>query len=173
MNLNEILILMATVFFARITDVTIGTIRTIFLVDGRKYIAAMLGFVEVTIWFLVVRNAIVTTVGLPYVVIAYAGGFASGNLLGSFLSAKLMAEKLTVNVVTSNRSLAIVDGLRSHKFGVTKMECTGRNESLRHFLFLEIKATRLDEMTEIIKKLDPGAFITVNRTKVVVNGFIK
>ena len=173
MELNEILILMATVFFARITDVTIGTVRTIFLVDGRKYIAALLGFVEVTIWFLVVRNAIVTQIGLGYVVVAYAGGFASGNLLGSYISTKLMAEKLTVNVVTSKRDLALVDQLRDHKFGVTKMECTGRNESLRFFLFLEIKATRLDEMTEIIKKLDPQAFITVNRTKVVVNGFIK
>jgi uncharacterized protein YebE (UPF0316 family) len=173
MALNEILILMATVFFARITDVTIGTVRTIFLVDGRKYIAAILGFVEVTIWFLVVRNAIVSNVGIIYVVVAYAGGFASGTLLGSFISSKLMAEKLTVNVVTSNRQLTLVDQLRDHKFGVTKMECTGRNESLRYFLFLEIKASRLDEMTEIVKKIDPGAFITVNRTKVVVNGFIK
>lgn len=173
MELNQILILLATVFFARIVDVTIGTIRTIFLVDGRKYVAALLGFVEVTIWFLVVRNAIVSDVAVGYVVIAYAGGFASGNLLGSFISTKLMAEKLTVNIVTSKRDLALVDSLRDHKFGVTKMECTGRNESLRFFLFLEIKATRLDEMTKIIKKLDPSAFITVNRTKVVVNGFIK
>jgi uncharacterized protein YebE (UPF0316 family) len=48
---NEVLILAITIFFARLIDVSLRSIRTIFLVEGKRIIPALIGFVEVSIWF--------------------------------------------------------------------------------------------------------------------------
>jgi len=170
---SEVVVLCLTIFFARICDVTFGTIRTVLIVDGRKVLAALCGFVEVCIWFAVVREALNSDVGGIYVVVSYAGGFAAGNLLGSYLSTKFLGEKLAVYIVTTNRDEFLVEALRDAKFAVTKMDCTGREDSERHFLFAEIKGSRLEELKKICKNIDSGAFITVHKTKVVVNGFLK
>ena len=38
------------IFFGRIVDVTLGTLRIIFVSKGEKYLAPLIGFFEVLIW---------------------------------------------------------------------------------------------------------------------------
>ena len=52
----ELLFLCIKVFFVRITDVTMGTFRTILTVKAKPIQASMIGFIEVLIWFLVVKE---------------------------------------------------------------------------------------------------------------------
>ncbi len=172
--MDPVLQLCLTVFFARICDVTFGSIRTILLVDGKRVKAALFGFVEVCIWFAVVREALNNPYGNSiFVVIAYAGGFALGNLLGGFLSEKLLGEMLSVNIVTGKPGDVVAKKLREAGFAVTEMNCRGRENTARSLLFIEIQSKRLKKLQAIATAEDPTAFITVSKTKVVVNGFLK
>jgi len=69
------------VFFARVVDVTLGTLRIIFTSRGKRHLAPLLGFVEVFIWVSVIAEI---TKGAHNIVayLAYAGGFAVGNYVG-------------------------------------------------------------------------------------------
>ncbi len=168
---EELLILCLTVFFGRICDVAIGSIRTIFLVDGKKVKAAIAGFVEVFIWFNIVREAMSSDVGGIYVALAYAGGFALGNYVGGWISEKILGEMQTVHVITTR--LCMAEELRKCGFAVTEMDCKGMNDQEKKFLFVQIQSKQSNKLEKTINELDNHAFITVNKTKAVVNGYLK
>lgn len=165
----EILLICIKIFLARIADVSIGTARVLTLVNGRKYLAASLGFVEVSIWFVIVREAFNGPSSI-FVVIAYAGGFAAGNLLGSYISERLIKEKILIQVIVAeNEALSLA--LRAKGFGVTCVEAKGRNNTNRMMLLLQTTSNRFNEVETIIDSFDEKAFITVQKTKTVLNGF--
>ena len=69
------------VFFARVADVTLGTMRIIFISRGKRNLAPLLGFVEVFIWITIVSQ-IVSNAHNLLAYLAYAAGFATGSLPG-------------------------------------------------------------------------------------------
>ena len=85
-GIMEILILCIKIFCVRIVDVSMGTFRTIVTVKGQKLLASMIGFVEVFIWFVIVKEALSTDSTSIFIAFAYAGGYATGTYLGSLLS---------------------------------------------------------------------------------------
>lgn len=171
MDTKEIIILCLTIFVARISDVTIGTIRTIFVVNGRKFIAAALGFAEVLIWFTVVREALNTESNNIFIPLAYAAGFACGNLLGGYVSEKVIKDKYSVKVITTDLSMVLIDTLRENNYAVTVSECFGRNNTPKWMLYLEIQDSRLKELKKLIYSVDEHAFVSVNKSKAVYKGF--
>jgi hypothetical protein len=81
-------ILPLIVFLVRLTDVTLGTMRIIFVARGRKYLAPLLGFIEVFIWITVVSQ-IVRGAQNIVAYLAYAAGFAVGNYVGMIVEERL------------------------------------------------------------------------------------
>ena len=167
---NEVLVLVITVFFARLTDVTLRTIRTILLIDGKKYTAALLGFFEVSIWLLVIRNAITSTQGVVYIALAYGSGFALGHILGVTLVERLVKQINKVIIITTSTNDAFVKALRNKQFGVTKIEAFGIGETKKYYLYLEILASRLVTLNQVLAEYDPTAFMIINKSKEAING---
>lgn len=159
------------VFFARIIDVTLGTIRTMFTVKGKRIVAALIGFVEVLIWFLVVREALSTDDKSIYIAISYALGFATGTYFGGFLASKLIKGKIAVQVFTEN--IKIVDILREAGYAVTVMDCKGYNTKSKYMLYIGVDKKKEHELRRIIEQLDEAAFIVENETNYVENGYFK
>ena len=121
------LILCLKVFFARILDVSLGTIRTMFVVKGKRLNGALIGFFEVLIWFLVVREALQTGVDNIFVAVSYASGFAIGTYIGGFLLSILITRKIGVQVFTDSKDL--IEVLRDKNYAVSVIECHGYNET--------------------------------------------
>ena len=94
----DILLWSLVIFAARVTDVSLGTIRVQFIVRRKKLLAAAIGFVEVLIFILIVGRVIQDIQHWPYV-LAYAGGFATGTLLGITLSEKLSQRVVQTTVI--------------------------------------------------------------------------
>ncbi len=90
------LVLPAAIFLARICDVTIGTLRIIFVSKGNKLIAPVLGFFEVLIWIIAITR-IIENLNNPFCYVAYAAGFATGNYIGLRVE-----EKLAVGIVSGS-----------------------------------------------------------------------
>ena len=165
-------ILCLKIFFVRILDVSLGIIRTMFVVRGKKLISSMIGFFEILVWFLVVKEALQTESNSIFIAISYSLGFATGNYIGALLSDKLITGNVSVQVFTNNNNLEKI--LREHGYGVSSVVYTGyEEEAHKHMLFINVDKKKEKALRELIKKNDKEAFIIVNETKYVENGYFK
>ncbi|MEG2258558.1 MAG: DUF5698 domain-containing protein [Oscillospiraceae bacterium] len=170
----SVFVICLQIFFCRIVDVTLATVRTVLTVKEKPGYAAMMGFVEALMWFLVVREALtVDGNGLP-TAIAYAAGFATGTFTGGLVSHRFIKGNITCQIVTTNKNNALVSAIRAEGYGVSVIDV---NESEfcgeKYMLFCEIPNRRLEELKKLVRKFDEKAFIMVQETKYVYNGFIK
>ena len=165
------LILCIKIFFARIFDVTLGTVRTMFTVKGKRLIASLIGFIEVLIWFLVVREALNTESKSIFVAISYALGFATGTYIGGVISNLVIKGKITVQVFTENMELVKI--LREKGFGVTSVDCKGYNTESKHMLYINVDKKKEKSLRKLIEINDERAFIVENEANYVENGYFK
>lgn len=165
------LILCLKIFFVRIIDVSLGTIRTLFVVKGKRLIASAIGFVEVLVWFLVVKEALNTDSNSIFIAISYALGFATGTYIGGFLSELLITGKIEVQVFTEENDLVKI--LRKHGYAVTVIDCKGYNTAAKYMLYISVEKKKQKELRILIKSNDEKAFIVENEIKHVENGYFK
>ena len=169
----ELLLLCLKIFFVRILDVSMGTLRTVVTVKGKNLYASMIGFFEMFIWFLIVKEALNTTETSIWIAVAYSLGFATGTYIGGTLSKKLISGNLSVQIITNKAYPDMVNTLRNEGYGVTVMDVEGKNKDQeKYMLFIEINNKSLNHLQHLVKKIDNYAFIVVNETKYVQNGFI-
>ena len=162
------------IFFARILDVSLGTVRTLFTVKGQRKAASLIGFVEIMVWFLVVRSAFNSDEAGLLLAVFYAGGYAVGTYIGSGIAARLIKGTVTVQVVTSSRDDSVTDAIRSAGYALTVLNVNASEYGAEKYMFFaEISASSLEDFKALVYSLDPRAFITVQETKYVYNGFIK
>jgi len=161
-------ILPLLIFFFRICDVSLGTIRVIFIAKGLKYIAPIIGFFEVIIWLLAIGQVMnnVTNVACY---IAYGGGFAAGTLLGMTVEERLSIGTVIVRVISNEDITLLVSFLRAHSFGVTIAEGEGSKGKVKIILSV-IKRQDLDEVVRGIQHHLPGTFYSVEEIKSVAEG---
>lgn len=170
----SIVIICVEIFFCRILDVSIGTVRAVLTVKDKPKTAAMMGFVEAFLWFVVVRQAMNLATGGVWVALAYAAGFATGTYVGGVLAAHLIRTNHTVQIVTTGRDDELVAAVRAAGFGAAVLDVKGSDfGGERYMLFCEIPSNRLRELKNIVHSRDKTAFIMVQETKYVYNGFMK
>lgn len=167
----ELALLCLKIFAVRIIDVSLGTARTIIMIKGKSFIASVIGFIEVFIWFMIVREALNTTESGPIIAVSYSLGFAVGTYIGSILSNNFIEGTLGVEVITTNKNLAEI--IRKKGYAVSLLDVKGQKEEEKYMLVIEIKNKRLNSLKELINKEDENAFIMVSETKLVQNGYFK
>ena len=101
----SILILCIKIFLVRIIDVSLGTFRTIITVKGKALYASIIGFIEVFVWFIIVREALNTDIDSIWIAISYSLGFSTGTYIGSILSKKFIEGTLSVQIITNKYNL--------------------------------------------------------------------
>ncbi len=143
----------------RIVDVTLSTIRTLMVVQGRKYYAGILGFVEVTIWVLAIRHIMLHIDNL-WNILGYSTGFGLGNIIGITLEQKFGLGYLQIYIISLHNADEIADELRRNKFGVTLLPAEGSSGG-QSILVSIIARRRQQEFLDIVEKIDPKAFITI------------
>lgn len=168
----ELLFLCIKIFCVRIIDVSLATCRTIVTVKGKNIYAAMIGFVEIFVWFMIVKEALNTNETSIFVAISYAGGFASGTFIGGLLSQKFIKGNFGVQIITSSANDLMISELRKNGYAVSVMRVEGQDtETQRYMLFIEIDKKKFDSLKRLVKSFDEKAFIVVNETREVQNGY--
>ncbi|MGI6144568.1 MAG: DUF2179 domain-containing protein [Peptococcia bacterium] len=147
------------IFFARILDVSLMTMRTLMVVRGQKLYAAIIGFFEVII-YIVALGKIFNDLSNPLNLISYALGFATGNYVGSWLEEKLAVGTFTVQVITLKEPLALTEILRDEGYGVTVIEGEGR-EGRRYILQIILQRKRFKHLRKVIDEWDQESFWTI------------
>lgn len=162
------------IFFCRILDVTCGTLRTVLTVKEKTPLAALLGFFEVFIWFLVVRQALNSSDNGFFIALSYAGGYACGTYVGGHIARRLIKSDLVVEVVTSRRDSALIHAIQDQGFAVTVVNVNPSEfGGEKYMLFSEILGKRMEEYKQLVHSFDPAAFIMIQETKHYFNGFIR
>jgi uncharacterized protein YebE (UPF0316 family) len=157
------------IFFSRILDQSIGTLRLIFVSKGYKKIAPFLGFFEVIIWLLAVAQ-IMKHLDNPLCYIAYGGGFAMGNYIGIILEEKLSIGTVILRVIPKKDTTALINHLRENGFGVTSVKAEGAKGEV-DIVFTIIKRKKIKSAIEIINHYNPNAFFTIEEVKAVKDGY--
>jgi uncharacterized protein YebE (UPF0316 family) len=162
-DLFNYLIMPLLIFFARICDQSIGTLRIIFVSKGQKNIAPILGFFEVLIWIVAISK-IMQNLDNYVNFIAYAAGFATGNLIGMIIEEKLAIGIQMIRVFANERGQELVHSLNSNGYGATFVEAHGAREKV-HLIYTIIHRNELGKVTELINEFNPGAFYTIEEVK--------
>lgn len=169
----EIFILCIKIFIVRIIDVSLATCVTVLTVKNRRLIATILGFIDVLIWFLIVKEALNTELQSIWIAFSYAGGYACGTFVGTTLSNILIKGKISVQVILNHISKDTIDIIREEGYAVSELECKGKDNTRKTMLFIEVDKKNLNNLNKVIKEIDKNAFIVANETKFVSNGFFK
>jgi uncharacterized protein YebE (UPF0316 family) len=167
----NILFLCIKIFFVRILDVSLGTFRTIITVKGKSLYASIIGFVEVFVWFVIVKEALNTEETSIFIAISYALGYATGTFVGSKLSLKFISSNLSVQIITSKANI-LSKALREKGYAVTVINVEGMDSLDKYMLFIEINDKKLEMLQKITKEIDENAFVVVNETKYIQNGYM-
>jgi len=162
------LVLPALIFFARVIDVSMGTIRVIFVSRGLKYLAPIVGFFEILIWLLAIGQ-IMKNLSNPLCYVAYAGGFAMGNFIGIHIAEKLSLGVVMIRVVTTKDATQLVDFLRTENYGVTSVDGQGTSGQVK-VVFTIVPRREVRSVGELIKKFNPNAFYSIEEVGHVKRG---
>ena len=153
------------IFFARILDVSLNTIRTTFVLRGKTSIVAIIAFLEITIWFLVARTALNTELNL-FIVLSYSGGYTMGTIIGTIFTNKIIRTNIEILVISDK--IRSIKKIKDNNFGATIIN----KDNNRVIFIINTTKKRLDELTSLISELDNKAFITVKETRTIINGYI-
>ncbi len=167
-DLYSWLILPLLIFFARVLDVTLGTLRIIFVSRGRKYLAPLLGFVEVFIWVAVIAQVTRDAHNLV-AYLAYAAGFAAGNFVGMTIEDKLAIGTLIVRVIIQNHAEELIANLHGAGFGVTSVEGQGALGAVK-LIYTIVPRRHLADVVGIIHRSHPQAFLSVEEARSTEKG---
>lgn len=158
-TLFDLLILPLFIFLARICDMSLDTLRIIFISKGYKTVAPIIGFFEVLIWIVVITR-IMQNLDNWICYVAYAGGFATGNFVGMMLDEKLAIGHEMVRVITKKDAHDLTTALRSAGFAVTSVDAMGMQGAVG-ILYIVITRKMLNDVIAIINTYNPNAFYTV------------
>ena len=156
------------IFLARIADVSLGTIRLIFISRGMKYIAPIVGFFEILIWLLAIGQ-IMNNLTSPVCYVAYAGGFAMGNFIGISIAEKLSLGVVLIRIVTKKDATELVECLNSADYGVTSVDGHGATGQVM-VLFTIVPRREVKNVVDIIMKFNPSAFYTIEEVGFMEKG---
>jgi len=159
------------IFFARIVDVSLGTIRTILTIRGDKYPAAVIGFFEILV-YVVALGKVINSLQDPVRLFLYCAGFASGVVIGTVLEERLALGFRGMQVITDCANHSLVDFLRAQGHGVTTWDGHGL-EGPKLIINIFLRRNLASQVAEKIRQLDQNAFIVFMEPKQFRGGFMK
>jgi uncharacterized protein YebE (UPF0316 family) len=149
------------IFFARIFDVSINTVRIIYVLGGRKLTSTLLGFFESFVWLMAIRQ-IFEHLDNWICYVAYPAGFAAGIFVGMIIEEKIAYGKVIVRIITRKDIHALLQYLNKqyHRYTYVKAEGPDGHENL---VFTVLEREKLDELLMTMKEILPTAFYTVEK----------
>ena len=157
------------IFCLRIGDVSAGTLRVIFLVNGRRGPAALLAFCESAIWVIAISR-VFSHLDHWQNMVGYATGYACGTMVGITLDQFIGIGQSVVRVFTRDTHLHLRDRLASEGFGVTLFRGEGVNGPVQE-LIIVIQRRRRKELVRHVKAIDPTAFVTFEAAAATYGGY--
>ena len=156
---------------ARICDVSLGTIRTIYTLRGRKIVSACIGLVESTIFITAISSVLAAGVADPLKIAGYVTGYALGVYIGISIEGFIASGWTMLRIVSRESSADLVERLRGDGEAVTIVMGEGRDGPVP-ILFVVVRRKRARKALRVIRQIAPKAFITVDSVGQAIGGTI-
>jgi len=157
------------IFILRVADMTLDTLRLLFVMRGKKQVAWILGFFQSAIFVLAIGR-VLTQLNNPLNVIGYAAGFATGNVVGMLIEERIAIGHILVNIISPHRGSAIVSHLRQNGYAVTELSGRGK-DGMVSLLNCSVRRKQVEKVHQLVNEIDPEAFITAEDVRPLRHGF--
>lgn len=164
------LVIYSFIFFVKIIEVAMATVRIVLITKGEKLKGSIIGFFEVVIWVVLAATVLTDVTNDPWKVIIYSLAFAIGNYLGSYVENKMALGTVKVEAIVKKvygKKLSIA--LRSMGFAVTALDAYGRDDR-KEVLVMHVPRRRTEETIQVIRAFQEDVVITVNDIRPIYGG---
>ncbi len=160
-------ILPVLIFLARLTDVSLSTLRIVLVTMGKRNIAPLIGFIEAFIWLLAIGQIMQNLTNIMSY-LAYAGGFAMGTYLGMWIEQKIALGMVMVRIITGKTADSLVFKLKETNYRFTHVKAEGKYGDVG-VIFSIVKRKNLPKFLQLINTQNPNAFYTIENIRHVQN----
>lgn len=157
------------IFCMRLGDMSLDTLRVLFVMRGRKGIAWVLGFLQSVIYITAI-STVLTHLNNPLNIVGYAAGFATGNVVGMLIEEWLAIGHIDIRIISSRRGSAIVERMRQEGYAVTEIPARGK-DGMVSLINCSVLRKNVDRVHDIVSDVDPEAFITADDVRPMGRGF--
>ncbi len=163
------LLITFVIFLLRVTDMSLDTLRVLFVIRGRRPISWVLGFFQSALWVVAITSVLNNLDNL-WNIVSYAGGFATGNVVGMMIEDHLAIGHAHMRIISSHWGNAIVDGIRNTGYAATELAGRGKDGTVS-VINCSIQRKDIRNLKIEISRIDPDAFITVEEIRPLHRGF--
>jgi len=157
------IVLPLLIFLSRLADVSLATLRHIFVSKGFKTLVPILGFFEVLIWLVAIRQ-IFNNVDNVVCYIAWAAGFSAGTYLGMYIEERLALGMQIIRIITTGEVEELVQSFKEYQQGITVVDGQGVMGPVK-VIFTVVKRTNIKAIITLIQQHAPGAFYSIEEVK--------
>ena len=157
------------IFIARIADVSLDTVRILLIARGKKALAPLLGFVQVIIWLLVIRQ-IFLNLSNAVCFIAYAAGFSAGTWIGMLIEEKMALGIQVIRIISREEAGQLIQFLREKNYRVTRVNGYGATGEVS-IIYTIVKRQEMSKVIKIVRDFNPKAFYTVEDIHAISQDF--
>lgn len=157
------------IFLARVADMSLGTLRILMLMRGRSLHASLIGFIE-SLLYITALGEVIKRLDNPLNLVFFAAGFAAGNFVGSFIEERIALGYVNVQIISVESYNTLQTTLRNAGFGVTSVECCGK-DGVHHILYVLLRRRDLTRLMKLISSEDQKAFVSIIDARKILGGF--
>lgn len=158
-----------TIFAMRVTDMSMDTLRMLFVMRGRKGTAWFLGFFQSMIYVIAITS-VLSQLNNPLNIIGYAAGFATGNVIGMLIEERLAIGHIHMWIISPRLGVALAQVLRDDGYGVTEIPARGK-DGMVSVLSVSVLRKDVPHVEALVHQKDPDAFMTSEDLRSVRRGF--
>jgi len=166
---NEAIFGALLIFVLRVGNMSLDTLRMLFVMRGQRLLTWILGFIQAMLWVFILTSVLNSLDNLINI-IAYAAGFATGNIVGMMIESRLAIGHIHLQIISPRRGTAIVEALRSDGYAVTEVPARGK-DGMVTLLSCNIRRRQIKEAKKTISTVDEDAFVTTSDVRSVQRGF--
>lgn len=156
------------IFLARTIDVSLGTLRIVFIARNFKLLSMLFGFIEIMIWLMAISQIISNLTSWAHY-IAYAGGFAMGNLVGMTIEEKIAMGKVVLRAIVTSHSDTLIAEIKKEGFGYTYIDAHGASGPVK-VIFMVVNRKELKIAEALIARLGSKVFYSIQDIRTVQEG---
>ncbi len=163
------LLLTVGIFFLRVTDMSLDTLRVLFVIRGRRPLTWILGFMQSALWVIAITS-VLNNLGNLWNIVAYASGFATGNVVGMIIEERLAIGHSHLRIISSRRGNAIVEAVRAAGYAATEVAGRGKDGTVA-LISCSVRRRDISRVQKEIYKKDPDAFVTLEEIRPLHRGY--
>jgi uncharacterized protein YebE (UPF0316 family) len=157
------------IFVLRVADMSLDTLRVLFVIRGRRSLAWLLGFFQSALWVVAITSVLSNLDNL-WNVVGYASGFATGNVVGMTIEEYLAIGHGHMRIISSRRGSAIAEAIRRSGYAATEIAGRGKDGTVS-VINCSVRRRDIRDLRKQVHAIDPEAFLTIEEIRPLHRGF--